>query len=110
MDGLKRGDLVTVALQGDQGKPRPALIVQSDHFADLPAVTVLPVTGTLLDAPLLRPAIEPTAGTGLSKRSQIMIDKPQTIHRSKVGGVIGQLDAASLRTVDRALVLFLGLA
>ena len=46
---MRRGDLVTVALQGEQGKPRPALVVQTDHFAGLPAVTVLPLTGTLVE-------------------------------------------------------------
>lgn len=109
MDALKRGDLVTVALQGDMGKPRPALVVQSDHFAELPAITVLPITSTLVDAPLLRVDVEPSAQNGLAKRSQIMVDKPQTLHRSKVGGVIGHLEPAKLLTVNGALALFFGL-
>ena len=73
---MRRGDLVTVALQGEQGKPRPALIVQADHFAELASVTVLPITGALIDAPLLRVGVEPSAQNGLTKRSQIMVDKP----------------------------------
>lgn len=109
MDALKRGDLITVALQGDQGKPRPALVVQSDHFAELPGVTVLPITSTLIDAPLLRVDIEPSAQNGLARRSQIMVDKPQTLHRSKVGGIIGHLDPPTLLTVNGALALFFGL-
>ena len=60
LDRVRRGDLVTVALQGDQGKPRPGLVIQADPFADLPAVTVLPITSTLLEAPLLRIAVAPT--------------------------------------------------
>lgn len=107
---MRRGDLVTVALQGDQGKPRPALVVQADHFADLTGVTVLPITGTRLDAPLLRVEVEPTAQNGLAKRSQIMVDKPQTPPRSKVGAVIGHLDDATMLAVSRALALFLGVA
>ena len=66
VDALKRGDLVTAALQGDQGKPRPALVVQSDPFADLAGVTVLPITSTLLDAPLLRVDVEPSVQNGLA--------------------------------------------
>ena len=66
---MRRGDLVTVALQGDQGKPRPALIVQADTFTDLSGVTVLPITGMLLDAPLLRVEVEPSAANGLTKPS-----------------------------------------
>jgi mRNA interferase MazF len=99
--------LVTVALQG---KPRPALVVQADHFAGLTSVTVLPITGTLLEAPLLRVEVEPSDQNGLTKRSQVMVDKPQTPPRSKMGGVIGHLDDAAMLAVSRALALFLGLA
>ena len=106
---MRRGDLVTVALQGEQGKPRPALVVQADRFADLAAVTVLPITGTLLDAPLLRVEVAPNAQNGLTKPSQIMVDKPQTPSRGKLGAVIGCLDDATMLAVNRALAVFLGL-
>lgn len=111
---MRRGDLVTVALQGalrgEQGKPRPALVIQADTFADLAGVTVLPITGTLLEAPLLRVPVEPSEQNGLTRRSQIMVDKPQTPPRGKVGGVIGRLDDTTLLAVNRALAVFLGLA
>ena len=100
---------MTVALQGDQGKPRPALVVQSDHFADLGAITVLPITGTLVDAPLLRVTVEPNGQNGLSKRSQIMVDKPQTPPRSRSGMVIGHLDDPTMVTVNRVLAVLVGL-
>ena len=107
---MRRGDLVTVALQGGQGKPRPALVVQADRFAGLTGLTVLPITGTLLDAPLLRVEVEPSAANGLAKRSQVMVDKPQTPPRSKVGAPFGRLDDVTMLAVNRALALFLGLA
>ena len=107
---MRRGDLITVALQGDQGKPRPALVVQADSFAELSSVTLLPITGTLVDAPLLRVALKPDERNGLSKPSQIMVDKPQTPSRDKLGSVIGRLDAATMVEVNRALAVFLGLA
>jgi len=110
LDGVRRGDVVTVALQGEQGKPRPALVVQTDAFGELPAVTVLPITSTLLDAPLLRVQVEPSGQNGLAKRSQIMVDKPQTPSRGKMGGVIGHLEDATMLQVNRALAVFLGLA
>jgi mRNA interferase MazF len=102
--------VVTVALHGDQGKPRPALVIQSDQFADLGSITVLPITGTLVDAPLLRITVEPDGLNGLSKRSQIMVDKPQTPPRSRLGMVIGHLDDPTMVTVNRVLAVFLGLA
>ena len=107
---MRRGDLVTVALQGDQGKPRPALVVQADQFAGLHGVTVLPLTGMLMEAPLLRVEIEPSPGNGLAKRSQVMVDKPQTPPREKLGPVFGRLDDVTLLAVNRALAVFLGLA
>lgn len=107
---MTRGDLVTVALQGDQGKPRPALVVQADQFGGLGSVTVLPITSTLIDAPLLRVPIDPDATNGLAKPSQVMIDKPQTPSRSRLGPVIGRLDGQTMVSIDRLLAVFLGLA
>lgn len=107
---MRRGDLVTVALQGNQGKPRPALVVQADAFSDLAAVTVLPITCTLVDAPFVRVTVEPTLENGLTKTSQVMVDKPQTPPRSKVGLVFGHLDDPAMLAVNRALAVFLGLA
>jgi mRNA interferase MazF len=107
---VRRGDIVTVALQGDQGKPRPALVIQSDLFTDLPAISLLPITDTLIDATIFRVPIQATAQNGLAKNSQIMVDKPQTPLRSKIGSVIGRLDDVTLLTVNRALTVFLGLA
>ena len=101
---------MTVALQGDQGKPRPALVVQADRFGELGSVTVLPVTGTLVDAPLLRVTVEPSEQNGLTKRSQIMVDKPQTPQRGRLGPVMGRLEDSTMITVSRLLAVFLGLA
>lgn len=105
---MKRGDLVTVALQGDFGKPRPALVIQSDAFSDLETVTVLLVTGSLIDAPLLRISILPDADNGLRKESQVMIDKAMTVRRERLGPVFGELSAEDLLRVWRCLFVFLG--
>ncbi|WP_184568392.1 type II toxin-antitoxin system PemK/MazF family toxin [Sulfitobacter undariae] len=107
---MRRGDLVTIALQGDYGKPRPALVIQADQFADLGSVVVLPITSTLVDAPLLRPTVEPTPDNGLRKASQIMLDKPMTVKADKIGVAFGHLDDASMVSVNRSLALVLGLA
>jgi mRNA interferase MazF len=80
---VKRGDVVTIVLPGAYGKPRPALVIQSELFESLGSVTVLPVTSELRAAPLLRIAIEPSTGNGLRKKSQVMVDKIQTVPRDK---------------------------
>ena len=107
---MRRGDIVTIVLPGAYGKPRPALVVQSDLFDTLASVTVLPVTSELRSAPLLRISIEPNTDNGLRKKSQVMVDKAQTVPRDKVGGMIGRLHEDTLVSVDRALAVFFGIA
>jgi mRNA interferase MazF len=110
MEGLKRGDVVLVALQGDYGKPRPALVVQADLFnATHPGVTILPLTSELRDAALFRIDVAPSAKNGLSKPSQIMLDKASTIARQKIGARIGRLDEQALMQVNRSMMVWLGL-
>jgi mRNA interferase MazF len=106
--GLRRGDLVSIALQGDYGKPRPALVVQSDLFAEHPSVTILPVTSELRDTPLFRVLIEPTETNGLRKSSQVMVDKVQTISQEKLGEIFGRVTEEDMLAVSRALAVFLG--
>ncbi|MCG5495356.1 MULTISPECIES: type II toxin-antitoxin system PemK/MazF family toxin [Ectothiorhodospira] len=105
-----RGSLVTITMQGDFGKPRPALIIQADQFSDNASITILPVTSTLVDAPLLRVTVQPSAENGLQKPSQIMVDKTMTVKRDKVGPTIGQIDPNSLLEIERCLAVFLGIA
>ncbi|MGE0280148.1 MAG: type II toxin-antitoxin system PemK/MazF family toxin [Rhizobiaceae bacterium] len=107
---MKRGDLVTVAMTGDYGKPRPALIVQADLFADTESVTVLLVSSHLVEAEFGRITIDPSPVNGLLTSSQIMIDKAMTVPRAKAGRVIGRLDSETMGRIDRAIALFFGIA
>lgn len=107
---MRRGDLVTIVLQGAYGKPRPALVIQSDLFDEHPTVTILPVSSELRDTPLFRVGIEPNAGNGLRKPSQVMVDKAQTVSRDKIGDVIGRIDDNTMLAVNRAIAVFLGFA
>ncbi len=106
---MRRGDLVTVAVAGDYGKPRPALVVQADAFRALGSVTVLRLTSELRDWPTFRVTVQPSAGNGLRQPSQVMIDRAVSLPREKVGTVFGQLDEATMRFVSRTLAVFLGL-
>ena len=105
-----RGDLVTIALQGDFGKPRPALVIQSNFFFDHPSVTILPITSEIRETPLFRFLIEPSQENSLVKNSQVMIDKIQTVATEKVSKPFGSISEAQLLEVNRLLALFLGLA
>lgn len=105
---MKRGDLVTIALQGDYGKPRPALVIQSDLFSEHPSVVILPVTSELRDTPLFRVTIAPNEINGLSRPSDVMVDKVQTVARDKIGSVFGRLSQEELLSVNRMLAVFIG--
>ena len=108
---MKRGDIVTIAAPGDYGKPRPALIVQADVFNDIHAsITVVPLTSTIIDAPLFRITLDPSRQNGLSRVSQIMVDKASTVPRLRAGPVIGRLAGNDMTSVDQALAVFFGFA
>ena len=108
---MRRGDLITVALQGEHGKPLPALVIQSDLFARLTStVTVALLTSTALDVPLIRVPLEPSDKNGLRIRSYVMIDQIFSARTRRVGRVFGRLDDADLLAVNRALALFIGVA
>ena len=107
---MNRGDFVTIALQGDFGKPRPALVIQSDQFNAHATVTVLLVTSTLIDAPLFRVSVQPEERNGLKKPSQIMVDKAMTVNREKIGKAFGSASDEVMLEVGRCLAVFLGIA
>jgi mRNA interferase MazF len=107
---MRRGDLVTIIMQGNFGKSRPSLVIQADQFSDHTSVTVLPITSTLVSAPLLRVTIQPDAENGLQKSSQIMVDKAMTVKRDKIGPVFGNIGVDTLVEIERCLAVFLGIA
>ena len=107
---MNRGDFVTIAMQGDFGKPRPALVIQSDQFNEHATVTVLLVSSMLVDAPLLRVTVKPSETNGLQKPSQVMVDKAMTLKRDKLGEVFGSANDAEMLEVGRCLAVFLGIA
>lgn len=107
---MMRGDFVTIAMQGDFGKPRPALLIQADQFDEHATVTVLLVSGTLVNAPLFRITVQPSVENGLQKPSQVMVDKVMTVKRDKLGQAFGRIDVYAMVEVERCLAVFLGIA
>lgn len=107
---MKRGDLVTVALRGNLGKPRPAVIIQDDRFLENPSsVVVCLLTTHSYDAPLFRVPVEPDKENGLRQPSEIMIDKVATVEAARLGPIIGHLDDTTLTQINRSLMVFYGL-
>jgi mRNA interferase MazF len=108
---LRRGDVVLVVSPGDYGKPRPAVVVQSDAVtaAGYASVVVCPMTTFLTHGEEMRLEVLPDSQTGLVERSEIMIEKIVSLPRQKVRRTIGRLDAATMRAIERALLLLLGI-
>lgn len=107
---MKRGDVVTVALQGDFGKPRPAVVLQSDVFnVSHSTISILPITSTIAATPLFRITLEPSAGNGLRTVSQVMVDRITGARRDRIGATIGHLDRETMTRIGRSLALWLDL-
>jgi len=107
---VHRGELWTVAGGVYATKPRPALVLQDDHFDATDSLTVLPLTTTDVNAPLLRIPVPPNDTSGLAQISFIMVDKATTVRRSNVRQLVGHLSSQQMTQVERALMVFLGLA
>src|SRR5882672_12228408 len=108
---MRRSDVVTVAATGDYGKPRPAVIVQTDALpAEHASVVVCQMTSELSEAPDFRITVEPTEKNGLRARSQVMADKPVTIRRERIGRQVGRLDERDVVRLNIALAFVMGLA
>jgi mRNA interferase MazF len=108
---MRRAEVWTVAGGPDYaGKPRPAVILQDDLFAGTGSITLCPLTTHLVDAPLVRLTIEPTAANGLKVSSHLMVDKITTVSKSKLQRRVGRLADEDMIRVNRAVLVFLGLA
>lgn len=107
---FRRGDVVICALQGEFGKPRPAIVLQSDLFNETHAsVTVCPITSHLSQAALFRVPLRSGATSGLKSESQAMVDKLVTVGLARVRAVIGHLEPDDLARLESAVMLWLGL-
>ena len=108
---MTRGEIVVVTARGAYtGKPRPALVVQSDAFNDTHAsVTVCPITSEIVDATLFRITLPPGSRTGLQVPSQVMTDKLVSVPRTAVTRTIGRCDADELESVSNAVRRWLDL-
>jgi mRNA interferase MazF len=108
---VKRGEIWTASGgRGYAGKPRPAVIVQDDRFEATGSITICAFTSDPTDAPLFRLAIEPSAANGLRTRSRLMVDKITTIPKARLGRRVGRLSGEDVLRLNRAILIFLGLA
>jgi mRNA interferase MazF len=109
--GLRRGDIAIVAAPGDYGKPRPALVLQSDLFEESESVVVALITSDQRPkAPLFRKPIRPSDENGLRHPSDVMLDKLVSLPRRKMSKAVGRLTDTEMAEISASLALFLGMA
>lgn len=108
---MKRGDVVVAAAKGAfSGKPRPAVVIQTDLLnPEHPTLILAPITTDVRDLPGFRIPVPPDAANGLREPSEIMVDKPLTVPRERIQQRIGRLDADTLGRLNRALIVVMGL-
>ena len=108
---MKRGEIWTIAGGGDYtGKPRPAVIVQDDSFDATASITLCAFTTDPTEAPLFRIPIEPSDRNGLRAPSRLMVDKLATVSKERLGSRVGRLDDEDMVRLNRAILVFLGMA
>lgn len=108
---MKRGEIWSAGGGQDHaGKPRPIVIIQDDRFDTTNSITICALTSDPTDVPLVRPLVEPDAANGLRAASRLMVDKITTLPKSKLGKRIGNLNEADMLRLNRAVLVFLGLA
>ena len=108
---MRRGEIWTAAGGKDYaGKPRPVVIVQDDRFDATDSITVCAFTTDPTDAPLFRLQVEPNERNGLRSPCRLMADKITTVPMTKLGSSVGRLDDEDMLRLNRAMLVFLGLA
>ena len=108
---MRRGEIWTAAGGKDYaGKPRPVVIVQDDRFDATDSITVCALTTDPTEAPLFRLAVAPNERNGLRSACRLMVDKITTVAKTKLGSRVGELDDEDLLRLNRAMLVFLGLA
>ena len=108
---MRRGEIWSVAARGAYtSKPRPAVVVQDDRFDATASVTICVMTTDPTDAPLFRLQVQPDDANGLDSASILMVDKLTTVPKTSLGEQIGRLGDEDIARLDRAIVVFLGLA
>lgn len=108
---MKRGEVWTAAgSRPYAGKPRPVVIVQDDHFDATASITICPLTTDPTEAPLFRLPVEPDERNGLNGTSRLMVDKITTVPKNRVEARVGRLGDEDIVRLNRAMIVFLGLA
>ena len=111
---IMRGDLFSACLDpvvgSEQGGIRPVLVVQNDvgnRYS--PTVIVLAITGQVNKTKLPTHVEIGALGNGLSRNSVVLMEQLRTIDKRRLKEKIGHIDEPSIRRVQSALTVSLGM-
>ncbi|MCG0903769.1 hypothetical protein IMAU10382_00431 [Lactiplantibacillus plantarum] len=112
---IKRGDIFYADLSpvvgSEQGGMRPVLIVQNNvgnHYS--PTVIVAAITAKVQKAKMPTPVNINAAHTGIEKNSVVLLEQIRTIDKQRLKDRVTHLDDQTMRRVDNALQISIGLA
>ena len=114
MAGIKRGDIILVNLDpvigSEQGKIRPALIIQNDIGNEYsPTTIVAPITSKIFSKQFPTNIEIDKTNSPLKEKSTILLNQIRAIDRSRIIKTYGKLSIKKMKEVDEALMNSLGL-
>jgi mRNA interferase MazF len=86
------------------------VILQDDRFAGTDSITVCAFTTDPTEAPLFRLPVEPSDSNGLRAACRLMVDKITTVPKAKISARVGRLADEDVVRLNRAVLVFLGIA
>ena len=86
------------------------MIVQDDAFDATKSITICAFSTDPTEAPLFRLRVEPNERNGLRSTCRLIVNEITTVPKAKIGARIGRLDDEDILRLNRAVLVFLGLA
>ena len=110
----RRGEIYLVHFDPTVGheirKTRPAAIIQNDISNQHSPVTIVAaISSQFSDPPFPREVVIEPVESGLPKRSAVIVNQLRSVDRQRLARKLGQLSGQSMRRVDQALRISLGL-
>ena len=110
----RRGEIYLVSFDPTVGheikKTRPALVIQNNVSNQYSPITIVAaISSQFGNPPHPREVILPTGKSGLAKPSAVVLNQIRSVDRQRLVKRLGAIDTATMRKVDEALLISLGL-
>jgi len=106
---INRGEIWSVLWTGLAGKPRPALVIQSERYRLTDTDILALITTSRNEQGELRLPIKADDDNGLLQDSYICLDKLMAIPLTNLGERYGRADDSIMAEIDARLIKVLGI-